>query len=45
MTDLSDFSIKAGIYTSDLKGGFEGVYQQNAKDSLGEMGKETFEGG
>jgi uncharacterized protein (DUF1501 family) len=43
MTDLSDFSIKAGIYTTDLKGGFEGVYQQNAKDSLGETGKETFE--
>jgi hypothetical protein len=39
----SDFSIKAGLYTADLKGGFEGVYQQNAKDSLGEMGKETFE--
>ena len=43
MTNLSDFSIKAGLYTADLKGGFEGVYQQNAKDSLGEMGKETFE--
>lgn len=43
MTNLSDFSIKAGLYTSDLKGGFEGVYQQNVKDSLGEMGKETFE--
>jgi uncharacterized protein (DUF1501 family) len=43
MTNLSDFAIKAGLYTQDLKGGFEGVYQQNAKDSLGEMGKETFE--
>lgn len=43
MTNLSDFSIKAGLYTSDLKGGFEGIYQQNTKDSLGEMGKETFE--
>ncbi len=43
MTNLSDFAIKAGLYTADLKGGFEGVYQQNAKDSLGEMGKETFE--
>ena len=43
MTNLADFSIKAGLYTQDLKGGFEGVYQQNAKDSLGEMGKETFE--
>ena len=36
MTNLSDFAIKAGLYTADLKGGFEGVYQQNAKDSLGE---------
>jgi uncharacterized protein (DUF1501 family) len=43
MTNLSDFTIKAGLYTSDLKGGFEGIYEQNAKDSLGETGKETFE--
>jgi uncharacterized protein (DUF1501 family) len=43
MTNLSDFSIQAGAYTADLKGGFEGVYQQNAKDTLGETGKETFE--
>ena len=43
MTSLSDFSIKAGLYTSDLKGGFEGIYQQNAKDTLGETGRDTFE--
>ncbi|MBK9214949.1 MAG: DUF1501 domain-containing protein [Chloracidobacterium sp.] len=43
MTNLSDFSIKAGLYTHDLKGGFEGLYHQNAKDTLGETGKETFE--
>jgi uncharacterized protein (DUF1501 family) len=43
MTNLADFTIKAGLYTADLKGGFEGVYQQNVKDSLGETGKETFE--
>jgi uncharacterized protein (DUF1501 family) len=43
MTNLSDFTIKAGLYTSDLKGGFEGVYQQNVKDTLAETGKETFE--
>ena len=43
MTNLSDFSIKAGLYTADLKGGFEGIYQQNANDALGETGKETFE--
>ena len=43
MTSLADFSIKAGIYTQDLKGGFEGVWEQNSKDSLNETGKETFE--
>lgn len=44
MTNLSDFSIKAGAYTQAVQGGFEGLYQQvNDKDSLGETGKETFE--
>ncbi len=43
MTNLADFSLKAGIYTKSLQGGFEGVYEQNSKDSLGETGKETFE--
>ncbi len=43
MANLSDFSIKAGVYTQDMSGGFEGIYQQNVKDNLGEMGKETFE--
>ena len=43
MTDLADFTVKAGRYTQELKGGFEGIYQQNAKDGLGETGKETFE--
>ncbi|MEO6334176.1 MAG: DUF1501 domain-containing protein [Pyrinomonadaceae bacterium] len=43
MTNLSDFAIKAGLYTQDFKGGFEGIYQQTAKDSLSETGRETFE--
>src|SRR5215216_2062569 len=43
MSNLSDFNIKAGIYTQDMKGGFEGVWEQNAKDSLSGAGKETFE--
>jgi uncharacterized protein (DUF1501 family) len=43
MTNLSDFAIRAGIYTQNLKGGFEGLYEQSAKDGLGETGKETFE--
>ncbi len=43
MSNLSDFSVKAGIYSQNMSGGFEGIYQQNGKDSLGETGKETFE--
>src|SRR5690606_28444056 len=43
MTNLSDFTIKAGLYSGDLKGGFESIYAENVKDSLGETGKETFE--
>lgn len=43
MTSLSDFAIKAGAYTKSVQGGFEGIYEDNVKDSLGEMGKETFE--
>jgi uncharacterized protein (DUF1501 family) len=43
MTNLADFSIKAGVYTKSVQGGFEGVYEQNVKDSLAETGKETFQ--
>lgn len=43
MTDLADFSIKAGAYTQSVAGGFEGIWQENSKDGLGETGKETFE--
>lgn len=43
MTNLADFSIKAGAYTKNLKGGFEDLYAQNVKDTLGETGHETFE--
>jgi uncharacterized protein (DUF1501 family) len=43
MTNLSDFAIKAGLYTQDFKGGFEGIYQQNAPDAVSRTGKETFE--
>lgn len=43
MTNLADFAVKAGRYTQELKGGFEGIYQENAKDTLRETGAETFE--
>jgi uncharacterized protein (DUF1501 family) len=43
MTNLSDFAIRAGAYTASVQGGFEAAWQENAKDSLGDTGKETFE--
>lgn len=43
MTNLADFSIRAGEYTKSVSGGFEDLYQNNAKDSLNEKGEETFE--
>jgi uncharacterized protein (DUF1501 family) len=43
MTNLSDFAIRAGAYTTAVQGGFEAAWQQNAKDNLGAAGKETFE--
>ncbi|MDQ3322441.1 MAG: DUF1501 domain-containing protein, partial [Acidobacteriota bacterium] len=44
MTNLADFAINAGVYTKSVQGGFEGIYDQlNAKDSLSETGRETFE--
>jgi uncharacterized protein (DUF1501 family) len=43
MTSLSDFSIRAGVYTQNMKGGFEGLWQDHAEDGLAETGKETFE--
>ncbi|MEZ5427381.1 MAG: DUF1501 domain-containing protein [Pyrinomonadaceae bacterium] len=43
MTDLADFSIKAGAYTAAVQGGFEGLWQDKASEQLGETGKETFE--
>ncbi|HEY0426242.1 MAG TPA: DUF1501 domain-containing protein [Pyrinomonadaceae bacterium] len=43
MTNLSDFAIRAGAYTNAVQGGFEAAWEENAKDGLGETGKETFE--
>ncbi|MEJ7623548.1 MAG: DUF1501 domain-containing protein [Pyrinomonadaceae bacterium] len=43
MTNLADFTIKAGTFSSDLKGGFEGIYQEKVNDSLSSTGKETFQ--
>ena len=43
MANLADFSIRAGAYTNAVQGGFESIYHETAKDSLGETGQETFE--
>lgn len=43
MTSLNDFAVKAGAYSKSVQGGFESLYQENVKDTLGETGKETFE--
>ena len=43
MTNLRDFAIKAGAYSNSVQGGFEGLWQEKAKDGLGDAGKETFE--
>ena len=43
MSNLADFSIKAGVYTKSVQGGFEDLYDENSKDSLRETGRETFE--
>lgn len=43
MTNLQTFAIRAGQYTNSVQGGFEGIWQQEANDRLGETGKETFE--
>jgi uncharacterized protein (DUF1501 family) len=43
MTNLADFSIKAGAFTNSVQGGFEGIWQEKANDGLGDTGKETFE--
>jgi uncharacterized protein (DUF1501 family) len=43
MTNLRTFAIRAGQYTNSVSGGFEGIWQQEAGDRLGETGKDTFE--
>jgi uncharacterized protein (DUF1501 family) len=43
MSNLADFSVKGGVFSSDLQSGFEAAWQQNASTGLGDTGKETFE--
>jgi uncharacterized protein (DUF1501 family) len=43
ISNLSDFTIRAGRSSASVQGGFEAIYDQTANDLLGGTGKETFE--
>src|SRR4030095_4756934 len=43
MSNLSDFTIRAGQSSASVQGGFEAIYDQTVNDMLGGTGKETFE--
>ncbi|HEX8000828.1 MAG TPA: DUF1501 domain-containing protein [Pyrinomonadaceae bacterium] len=43
ISNLADFSIRAGQYSQSVQGGFESIYEQSAGDVLGGTGRETFE--
>src|SRR5262245_38839986 len=43
MSNLNDFNIRAGRSSASLQGGFEEIYARTGNDSLGGMGRETFE--
>ena len=43
ITNLADFTIRAGRSSANVQGGFEEIYARNLNDSLAGMGRETFE--
>ncbi|HEY5884125.1 MAG TPA: DUF1501 domain-containing protein [Pyrinomonadaceae bacterium] len=43
MSNLADFTIRAGRNSANLQGGFEAIYAQTLKDELTGTGRETFE--
>src|ERR1041384_2665846 len=43
ISNLSDFTIRAGRSSASVQGGFEEIYARNVNDSLAGMGRETFE--
>ncbi|MGI9106558.1 MAG: DUF1501 domain-containing protein [Pyrinomonadaceae bacterium] len=43
ISNLRDFTIRAGQYSQSVQGGFEDIYEQAAGDALSGTGKETFE--
>jgi uncharacterized protein (DUF1501 family) len=43
ISNLADFTVRAGQYSASVQGGFEAIYDQGVKDVLRGTGKETFE--
>jgi uncharacterized protein (DUF1501 family) len=43
ISNLADFTIRAGKSSASVQGGFEAIYNQTVNDVLGGTGKETFE--
>jgi uncharacterized protein (DUF1501 family) len=43
ISNLADFTIRAGTSSASLQGGFESIYDQSVSDVLQGTGKETFE--
>jgi len=43
ISNLADFTIRAGKNSASVQGGFEAIYDQTVNDVLGGTGKETFE--
>jgi uncharacterized protein (DUF1501 family) len=43
ISNLADFTIRAGRSSASVQGGFEAIYDQSINDVLGGTGRETFE--
>ena len=43
ISNLADFTIRAGKSSADIQGGFEAIYNEDKNDALAGMGRETFE--
>ena len=43
MTNLAEFTIRAGKSSANLQNGFEAIYARKNNDPLADMGRETFE--
>jgi len=43
MSNLADFTIRAGRSSASVQGGFEAIYEQTVNDALSGTGRETFE--